>query len=358
MAAFRKLIPELATQYDESSRENSSASLESLDASLTPCSDEEKDFEESEEDSSEELPGKQCLGLSKVSKERERKKGRKASWPDEFVNELVEEICESEYYRRRLIFTNNKAYKNLEIYQKIVAKITKKLLERQQNFNFSAQQARTKFKACVAVCKKASMTRRTKSGIANFMDNRPKWFHKLFPYVESRDSCNPEMAKEPSFQVLDETLSDIQEQDFSPEELPSVSTKTIVNGKSRQDLFVPIPPKRSKKETTHELLKGAVIAFKKVASSDPSESFIKFMKEDNERSRQHDKEMAEMHLKMLQTIMMAPQQMAQQHPYQYRSPESYHSAPVRQNSSASQDNTGNNMSSWAAFINEENTGFH
>ena len=86
-----------------------------------------------------------------------------------------------------------------------MAKLAKKLLEQEQNFNISAKQARTKFKACVAACKKASMTRRTKSGIANFMDNRPEWFHKLFTYVESRDWFNPEMAKEPSFQMLDET---------------------------------------------------------------------------------------------------------------------------------------------------------
>eukprot|EP00794_Sanderia_malayensis_P006460 gene6460-7192_t len=207
MAAFRKISHELAKRYDESSPENSLDLSESFKASL--CSDEENvnDFEELEE-SSEELPGGKGLGLSQSSTKKKGKKGRKASWPDEFVNEMVEEICENEHFCRRLIFTNNKAYKNLEIYQKVVAKVAKKLMEeRQQEFTFTAQQARTKFKACVAACKKASMTRRTKSGIANFMENKPKWFHKLFPYVESRDSCNPEMAKEPSFQVLDETVT-------------------------------------------------------------------------------------------------------------------------------------------------------
>ena len=80
------------------------------------------------------------------------------------------------------------------------------------------------------------------------------------------------MAKEPSFQVLDETLSDIQENNFTPEEPPSVSTKTIVNGESKQY--------------------------------------------------------------------------------------TYNRIYVPQNSSVSQDDTRNNMSSWTAFINEENTGFN
>eukprot|EP00794_Sanderia_malayensis_P006473 gene6473-7210_t len=162
MAAFRKISHELAKRYDESSPENSLDLSESFKASL--CSDEENvnDFEELEE-SSEELPGGKGLGLSQSSTKKKGKKGRKASWPDEFVNEMVEEICENEHFCRRLIFTNNKAYKNLEIYQKVVAKVAKKLMEeRQQEFTFTAQQARTKFKACVAACKKASMTRRTK----------------------------------------------------------------------------------------------------------------------------------------------------------------------------------------------------
>ena len=60
MAAFRKLIPELTTKYDKSSLEISSTS-----------SDEENGFEESDEDSREELPDKQ--GLSKVTRKKAEK---------------------------------------------------------------------------------------------------------------------------------------------------------------------------------------------------------------------------------------------------------------------------------------------
>ena len=72
MAAFRKSIPELATKYDKSSLKNSLTSFESVESRLASCSDEENDFEKSEEDSCEELPDKQ--GLSKVTKKTERKK--------------------------------------------------------------------------------------------------------------------------------------------------------------------------------------------------------------------------------------------------------------------------------------------
>ena len=35
-----------------------------------------------------------------------KKSGRRAQWEDQHVNDLVEIICENEYFRRKLIFTN------------------------------------------------------------------------------------------------------------------------------------------------------------------------------------------------------------------------------------------------------------
>ncbi len=65
--------------------------------------------------------------------------------------------------------------------------------------------------------KKACMTRRCGSGIANFINNQPSWFKKLFPYVESRDSCNPNMATEPSFENGDgAALEDESSLNYSP----------------------------------------------------------------------------------------------------------------------------------------------
>ena len=87
------------------------------------------------------------------------------------------------------------------------------------------------------------------------------------------------------------------------------------NGKmGKKDIYVPVPPKKRQKEATNEILKEAVSAFYKFASVDPCEAFIHFMKEDNERNWVHEKEMAEMQLKMLQTSMMEPFQKTYQYP--------------------------------------------
>ena len=50
---------------------------------------------------------------------KRKKAERKSCWPEEFVEEVVN-VCESEYYRKKLIFTNFKATKNLALYCKIV----------------------------------------------------------------------------------------------------------------------------------------------------------------------------------------------------------------------------------------------
>ena len=68
-----------------------------------------------------------------------------------------------------------------------------------EEFVFSIVQTRTKFEACIPACKKTSMTRKCGSGIANSMEQQPPLFTKRYPFVEFRDSCNPEMALEPSF---------------------------------------------------------------------------------------------------------------------------------------------------------------
>ena len=71
--------------------------------------------------------------------------------------------------------------------------LVKSRREGQKNFQFTAEQTRTKFMSCVAACKKASMARKTGSGIAHFIQTQPDWFKQLVP-LESRDSCNPDMA--------------------------------------------------------------------------------------------------------------------------------------------------------------------
>ena len=59
---------------------------------------------------------------------------------------------------------------------------------------------RTKFKWCVATCKRICLTVKTSSGVKRLTDEKGygKWFDLLYPIVKSRDSCQPEQAREPS----------------------------------------------------------------------------------------------------------------------------------------------------------------
>ena len=44
-------------------------------------------------------------------------RGRRAKWKDQLLNDLKEIICENEYFRRKLIFTNNNRQKSKELYK-------------------------------------------------------------------------------------------------------------------------------------------------------------------------------------------------------------------------------------------------
>ena len=144
--------------------------------------------------------------------------------------------------------------------------------------DFTAVQARTKFKSCIAVCKKASMKRMCGSGITDDVDESSAWFKKSFSFVESRDSCDPTLASEPSFAVLSESSPDEGTDSRLSSETPEQAKK----------LFVPIPKKRLKKDTTTSLLKEAVTVLNKYASRNTAAGVLDFLKEENKKSRQHE----------------------------------------------------------------------
>ena len=67
----------------------------------------------------------------------------------------------------------------------------------------SLSQARNKVKVRVVICKKASLPRRTASGIDKVIQNKGygKWFGQLFPLVKHRESAQPENAIESSVET-------------------------------------------------------------------------------------------------------------------------------------------------------------
>ena len=58
-------------------------------------------------------------------KKAAKRAGRKSSWGDNITGDLVDIVCEDEYFRKKLIFTNNKTQKNSEVYEKVIKQMQK-----------------------------------------------------------------------------------------------------------------------------------------------------------------------------------------------------------------------------------------
>ena len=72
-------------------------------------------------------------------------------------------ICSSEYYKKKLVFTNRKDSKKAEIY----ANVLKQLGQRHGDGSFpsSVDQFGNKFKKCVSECKRMALTVKTSTGV-------------------------------------------------------------------------------------------------------------------------------------------------------------------------------------------------
>ena len=129
-----------------------------------------------------------------------KRSGRKSTWHEEIRNDLVDVVCEDEYVRKKIIFTNNKNIKNAIVYNKVLRHLSARCKERGNTSDFTVAQTRTKFIALVAICKKASLNRKTASGIEDFIQKQGygKRFVQLFPYIQSRESAQPDQASQPS----------------------------------------------------------------------------------------------------------------------------------------------------------------
>ena len=117
-----------------------------------------------------------------------KKGGRRAQWEDQHVNDFIETICENEYFRRKLIFTNNEPQKNKEVCDIVIKKLYEKY---KSNFPFSVKQIQIKFKNCVSQCKKVIVLQKTASGVKTFVQNKGlgQWFMPLYQLVSYTDSC-------------------------------------------------------------------------------------------------------------------------------------------------------------------------
>lgn len=146
---------------------------------------------------SSDLSVKEASQMTKTSK---NKGGRKAKWSQSLLGDLADIIISSDYYKKKIIFTNSKNQKNGEVYKKILDELKSRASARGEEVSFNYIQVRTKFKKAISECKKAALTIRTATGIKRFIDEKDygSWFNNLFAVVKTRDACRPELAIEPS----------------------------------------------------------------------------------------------------------------------------------------------------------------
>lgn len=225
--------------------------------------------------------------ISKTAKKPKSKPGRKAKWNDKLLCDLVDIVVNSDYYKSKLIFTNTKNQKNGEIYSKILSEIKRRAANRNESVTFTPEQVRTRFKKAVGVCKKAALTIKTATGIKRFQDEKGygQWFDSLYSFVKTRDSCQPQLALEPSATMGNSNETEIDGGESSTNLQPK--------------LFVPVKTWKKKGKKKEDEMLDVLTSVKTALDNDPMKDFITFMSEEAERSRQHE-------LKIIQLLMQQP----------------------------------------------------
>ena len=155
---------------------------------------------EQDSDSENEDPEDTSLPFTKKSKSK-RKSGRRPKWNNDDVDDMVDIIVNSDYYKRKLIFTNTKNQRNGEIYGQITTiRNTRKSNKEEFKIYVQYKPDENKIQKCISECKNVPMTIKTATGTKRFQDSQGygKWFPTLFAVVKTRESCQPEQAIEPS----------------------------------------------------------------------------------------------------------------------------------------------------------------
>ena len=201
------------------------------------------------------------------------RRNMRRTWSEKVTNGLVDIIYE--YLKKMIIFTSIKNAKNQEVYGIVMQKLKDRCEIWSKTCIFILSQTGNKFKSLVAICKKASLTRQTASGINDFIQSKRygKWFEQLFPIVQSRESAQPEQAIEPSMET----------------------TEVIIETNNNKNLCV---PKRKRKSQKSSILVDAASKFNKLLNQDRSAALVQYFKEEDDRSREHKGRMVQMQCNM------------------------------------------------------------
>ena len=116
MASWRKDLPDLLENLgeEESDGDNNSTGVhQAFSRRYSPASfdsyslDNDKEQSEFDKDSSESNTGvseQSEVGSSTKKNRKKKRKGRRSVWEERHVNDLVDVICSSEYYKKKLIW--------------------------------------------------------------------------------------------------------------------------------------------------------------------------------------------------------------------------------------------------------------
>ena len=267
----------------------------------TVSSDEESESSDSQVHQRQKTPNnskkKRAKGKSK------KVAGRKAIWKEANIDDMIDIIVNDESYSKNLIFTNVKKQKNTEVYNRILKNLQERYLQYSppSSFPFTVPQMRTKFKWCVATCRKISLTISSKSGIKRIQDDKGygQWFNLLYPLINSRESCQPEQAIEPD--SLNDSIS-------GSEESSSVSREPT------PPMFVPIKNRtKEKKKDLNEAIVGTIEVMKKAIENDPTKDILALMRDEMKQAREQDQRFHQLVGTILQQ-QVSSQQAAQSWP--------------------------------------------
>eukprot|EP00795_Rhopilema_esculentum_P014948 gene14948-6093_t len=215
---------------------------------------------------------------------RKKKAGKKSSWPMDITNDLVDVICDNEYFRKKLIFTNTKTSKNGEIYLK------------------SRESCQPEQAIEPSTCSHDSQEGSPTSTEVNHLN-------------EEGGYNNNEFGQGPS-----------------PETSSGTSTPTRANLPSKKRPFVPIKKAAGKKEKLDDLVKitsKAILEVTEQLKKDPMADMLAFLERENQRSSEHE-------MRLL-TMMFNGNQAQQQFQPPVPQPPSYQHFPQNMQQSYSMD---------------------
>ena len=199
----------------------------------------------------------------------------KLAWSIVMLDVMVDIICSNEQFKKFLIFRNRKCAANTNIFEKVAEEMNERGAADGRKNTITHSQIRNKFKKLVCECKSISLSHRTASGISRYQVEKGygKWLDILFPLVASRESADPSNIVESPF--------------YNNNQNTDLKNDLGGSKNATAEKKCECKPKKNKETIEQSLL----TLTKSFIDNDPTEKLLKFMAEENEKSRKHEMEM-------------------------------------------------------------------